>query len=84
MKHTNYNRMPGPGDEACWGPCTGDPSDPRSPDYGEFCEKCDEDPETCNNDARACLDAANAEAKMERDIDRYESNSYYKKDGRYI
>lgn len=32
----NTNRMPGPGDEATWGPCTGHPLDPRTPDPADL------------------------------------------------
>jgi hypothetical protein len=28
----NYARIPGPGDTATWGPCTGRPADPRTED----------------------------------------------------
>ena len=30
--YTDFNNLPGPGDEETWGPCTGHPMDPRSPD----------------------------------------------------
>jgi uncharacterized protein YfeS len=34
FKSGAYN-LPGPGDEATWGPCTGHPGDPRTPDDSE-------------------------------------------------
>ena len=33
----NLNNLPGPGDPETWGPCTGHPMDPRTPDIdGQF------------------------------------------------
>jgi hypothetical protein len=31
-----WRNMPGPGDEATWGPCTGHPLDPRTPEEPEI------------------------------------------------
>ena len=31
-KQSDWRRMPGPGDEETWGPCTGHPMDPRTPE----------------------------------------------------
>ena len=31
-RYTDMKNLPGPGDEETWGPCTGHPLDPRTPD----------------------------------------------------
>ncbi|MBW1673545.1 MAG: hypothetical protein JRJ45_07830, partial [Deltaproteobacteria bacterium] len=35
MGNNGFN-MPGPGDEATWGPCTNHPNDPRTPEAPEI------------------------------------------------
>jgi hypothetical protein len=36
---TDWRNMPGPGDPETWGPCTGHPNDPRTPDDTERFEE---------------------------------------------
>ena len=38
--YTDCRNLPGPGDEATWGPCLNHPNDPRTPDWsGDIADK---------------------------------------------
>lgn len=57
------NNMPGPGDEATWGPCTNHHNDPRTPDYpGAFETREDELLDVLLDDPDKVVEAFTGEA----------------------